>query len=94
MVKWFHAVGIGFLLVWDFLRQGLRFVFPREDDVISEPKPELNPHRKEIDCSGCEGKGKIYYGPDHPVIQISKEKPGYYTCPYCGGSGKLDLEVP
>lgn len=44
---------------------------------------------REVYCSGCQGTGKVYYGPEHPVIKVSGDAPGEYTCPYCGGSGKL-----
>lgn len=50
---------------------------------------ETHPGDKVVDCEGCNGTGKVTYGPDHPLVKQFGCEPGTYTCPYCGGSGKL-----
>ena len=42
----------------------------------------------EVKCGECEGKGKVTYGSDHPIVKMGFEQ-GTYDCPMCGGSGTL-----
>ena len=52
---------------------------------VCPPKPAW---RVEEDCPECKGTGKVNY--DGSVPWFPK---GTYTCPMCGGCGKLDLEI-
>ena len=46
-----------------------------------------------VDCSNCNGKGTVYYGPDDPVVKLNpKFEGGPFTCPICGGEGTLELQ--
>lgn len=42
-----------------------------------------------VKCPECEGDGKVYYGPDHPIVKMGFDV-GEYECPMCGGSGELE----
>jgi DnaJ-class molecular chaperone len=42
----------------------------------------------EVKCSECDGRGKVTYGPDHPIVKMGFDE-GTYDCPMCGGSGQL-----
>lgn len=100
-MKWLDAIAIVLALVWGLIKEAFQtywwifllvfIVAVLGNSFLRKPEPDII-HR-ETDCSGCNGKGKVYYGPDHPVIQISGDKPGEYTCPYCGGSGKVAVEI-
>lgn len=46
----------------------------------------------EVECSGCDGTGRIVYESDHIFVERGWVKPGAYRCPYCSGSGKLVKE--
>jgi hypothetical protein len=59
----------------------------------SKPLDEEPLKHEEIDCSGCNGTGKVTYGPEHEFVLQGWAEPGTYTCPYCGGSGKLVREI-
>jgi DnaJ-class molecular chaperone len=54
--------------------------------VDNAKKPE---ERKVVDCVECNGDGKVYYGPDHPIVKMGFDV-GEYDCPMCGGSGELE----
>jgi hypothetical protein len=43
---------------------------------------------KIIDCPECDGYGKVYYGPEHPIVKMGFDV-GEYNCPMCEGGGKL-----
>ena len=43
---------------------------------------------KIIDCPECDGDGKVYCGPEHPIVKMGFDV-GEYNCPMCEGSGKL-----
>ena len=51
---------------------------------VETPRPSTI----EVKCSECDGKGKVIYGPDHPITKMGF-KQGTYNCPMCDGSGKL-----
>lgn len=42
----------------------------------------------EINCSECDGKGKVTYDENHPFVKMGFES-GTFDCPICGGQGKL-----
>lgn len=41
-----------------------------------------------VKCDECSGDGKVYYGPEHPIVKIGFDV-GEYDCPMCGGTGSL-----
>ena len=50
------------------------------------PEPQ-----KIVACMECDGDGRVYYGPDHPIVKMGFDI-GEYDCPMCGGSGELENE--
>lgn len=47
------------------------------------------PRERVVACSECDGKGKVTYSEDNPIVLGGLGKPGTYECPICGGSGEL-----
>lgn len=52
---------------------------------------KAKPSAIEVKCSECDGKGKVTYGPDHPIVKMGFEQ-GTFDCPMCDGEGKLYRE--
>lgn len=47
------------------------------------------PHEHIVACAECDGKGKVTYSEDNPIVRSGLGKPGTFECPICGGSGEL-----
>ena len=58
---------------------------------VAEPKPE--PKFPDgwtlVNCSECDGKGKVTYDKDHWIVVNGLGEVGTYTCPMCNGDGTL-----
>lgn len=42
-----------------------------------------------VDCSDCNGTGKVVYDKDHWFVVNRIEEPGEYSCGICRGTGKV-----
>jgi len=42
-----------------------------------------------VDCSDCNGTGKVVYDKDHWFVVNGIEEPGEYSCGICRGTGKV-----
>lgn len=56
--------------------------------VGCESVNEVKREPKIVACQECGGDGKVYYGPEHPIVKMGFDA-GEYDCPMCGGSGRL-----
>lgn len=58
----------------------------------SAPAPSVNDWA-EVECSECNGDGKVIYQADHWLVRNSLAEAGVdYQCSMCQGSGVLLLE--
>lgn len=60
----------------------------------AETKPKPNPEKFPygwtlVNCSECDGKGKVTYGKDHWIVVNGFSDPGTFECPMCQGEGTL-----
>lgn len=60
---------------------------------VSPDKPIIKNAWKEVDCSECDGSGSVTYDLDHWIVVNDLGEAGTYTCPICGGGGKLFEEM-
>jgi len=54
------------------------------------PKPIPDDRWVEVDCSECEGIGKVTYDEKHWMVTNKMCEAGTYKCSICQGSGKLE----
>lgn len=59
---------------------------------VAETKPEPKKFPDGwtlVNCSECDGKGKVTYGKDHWIVVNGLGEPGTFECPICNGEGTL-----
>lgn len=63
---------------------------------VAATQTDLKPDRvviknvwMEVDCDECAGSGKVTYDKDRWIVVNGLGEAGTYTCPMCGGGGKL-----